>query len=93
MAGNQTYVHDMTGMTLRVDDLEANDLSVATVTTSDIAVTDDLAVTGDTTLAGILALNLTNIPEYADQAAGAAALAAGRVFRVPTTGALHVALS
>lgn len=85
MAYDTKYeIQDFGDMTLKAKAVQIDE---------DLTVTDDLVVSGDTTLSGILSVNLTNIPEYADQAAGAAALAAGRVFRVATTGALHVALT
>lgn len=87
---SQTNVEDFGDMTIRAKAIELTD--GATIAT-DLTISDDLTVTGDTTLAGILSVDLTNIPTYADQAAGAAALAAGRVFKITTTGALHVALT
>ena len=87
---SQTNIEDFGDMTIRAKAIELTD--GATVAT-DLTVTDDLVVSGDTTLNGILSLDLTNIPTYADQAAGATALAAGRVFKITTTGALHVALT
>lgn len=47
----------------------------------------------DAAISGTLTLDLTGIPEYADQAAASAALGAGQVFRVTTTGALGITLA
>jgi hypothetical protein len=83
----QTYVKDMDGMTLRLEAIET-----ALMTLTDV-VTTTLTATGAITLTGPITIDLTNVPTYADQAAGATALAAGRVFRINTTGALAVALT
>lgn len=42
---------------------------------------------------GTVTILLASIPEYADQATAAAALAPGALFRITTTGALAVALT
>lgn len=79
---SQTKVMDYSDLTLRVAALEA---TLNTIT--------DLTATGTIALTGPITIDLTNVPTYADQAAGAAALAPGRVFRINTTGALAVALT
>lgn len=45
------------------------------------------------TINAIATIPLAALPEYADQAAAATALAAGRLFRFATTGAIGVALT
>lgn len=55
--------------------------------------TDNLTVLENTTFQGQLTVLLAALPQYADQAAAAAALPAGRLFRFTTTGAIGVALT
>jgi len=83
---------DMTGMTIRAAAFESATDGDMTVV-GDLNVTGNLVVTGNITVGGTVTVDLTNVPAYADQAAGATALAAGRVFRINTTGALAVALT
>ncbi len=45
------------------------------------------------TINALATIPLAALPEYADQAAAAAALGAGRLFRFATTGAIGVALT
>lgn len=86
----QTEIQDFGGMTLKAKGITVtDDLTVA----DDLTVSGDLVVTGNLTVNGTITVDLTNVPAYADQTAGAAALDAGRVFRINTTGALAVALT
>lgn len=93
---SQTNIEDFGDMTIRAKAVEVtDDMTIADdlTVTGDLAVTGNLVVTGNITVGGTVAIDLTNVPAYADQAAGATALAAGRVFRIDTTGALAVALT
>lgn len=67
------------------------------VTATTLAVSGNSTI-GDTntdtvTITALMTLPLASVPSYADQAAASAALAAGRLFRFDTTGALGVALA
>lgn len=91
----QTEVEDLSGMTLRVKAIEITD---KTASNGDLSVSGDLTagtltVTGAAVLNGTITLDIADIPAYADQAAAAAALAPGQLFRFNTTGALGVALT
>lgn len=56
--------------------------------------TPSIGQNGDAlTIEALVTIPLAQLPEYADQAAAAAALAPGRLFRFATTGAIGVALT
>lgn len=70
----------------------AGAVSATTLAVSGNATIGD-AATDTLTINSIVTIPLAALPEYADQAAASTALAAGRLFRFATTGAIGVALA
>lgn len=84
---NKTFVAPVLGAATGTSLVLSGDLTVNGVTNLGNAAGDTVTITGS------VVIPLASVPSYADQAAAAAALDPGQLFRFDTTGALGIALT